>query len=375
MSRRTWLAGVGFSLAVCPKSWGRTGFVEDQQAAAKAGLIVRSRRPLDLETPVADLDGWVTPNDRFFVRSHFGSPAITRAPWKIALEGLLDRPGSLKLDELDRFEGVRIPAVLQCSGNGRAFFKPLIPGVAWERGGVGQADWTGVRLADVLRDAGIQSGAAHVQFLGSDGPPSPKTPAWHRSLPIERALDPSTLLATHMNGEPLPVLHGGPVRLIVPGWGGNHWMKWVRNITVSRQEADSFYMQTAYKMPIRPAGPGAVVPPEELRPVTWLNVKSLITHPLQGSKHSPGSIEIRGVAWTGQGTVDRVEVASGSGDHWSPAELIDAPRAGAWRRWKATLDLRAPGEASLRARATDSTGATQPVITPWNKSGYLWNGI
>ncbi len=220
------------------------------------GLIVRCPRPLDAESAVEVFDRFLTPNDLFFVRSHFGAPAVGLAPWRLDVNGEVNTPLSFGLDQLKDLEHVTLPAVLQCAGNGRAFFDPKIPGVSWERGAVGNAEWTGVRLADLLRRAGMSKEARHVHLMGADAPPSPKTPAYYRSIPIEKALDPSTLIAYAMNGEPLPVLHGGPLRLIVPTWTGNHWLKWVRRITVSPDEAPGFYMQTAYHLPKEPAPRG-----------------------------------------------------------------------------------------------------------------------
>src|SRR5205823_6636960 len=147
------------------------------------GLIVRNRRPLDLETPVTALDPWLTPNDVFFVRSHFGVPAVRPAPGTIAVGGMVERPLDLSPEDLKRFAPATVAAVLQCAGNGRAYFRPRVPGVAWDRGAVGHAEWTGVRLADVLARAGVKAGSAHVQIMGADGPPSPKTPLYLRSIP------------------------------------------------------------------------------------------------------------------------------------------------------------------------------------------------
>jgi DMSO/TMAO reductase YedYZ molybdopterin-dependent catalytic subunit len=338
-------------------------------------LIVRNRSPLDLESPVSALDEWLTPNEQFFVRSHFGAPAVGLAPWELVIDGETDRPARLTLDQLEAYDQVTVPAVLQCSGNGRAFFRPTVPGVPWERGAVGHAEWTGVRLADVLKALGIRAGAAHVHLRGADGPPAPKTPAFFRSVPLDRALDPSTILALKMNGEPLPVLHGGPMRLVVPGWAANHWMKWLRTITVSREEAPGFFMQTGYRIPRTPAPPGAVLKPSDLVPVTAMNVKSLITWPARSEKIRAGQHEVRGVAWTGMGHVVKVEVTTDAASGWKPATLVDPPREGSWRRWRVRWDASKPGQQVLRVRATDSKGETQPEITPWNRSGYLWNGI
>jgi sulfite oxidase len=341
--------------------------------AGEPDLIVRSRRPLDAETPVEVFEHWRTPSRLFFVRSHFGAPAVGLFPWKMEVGGEVGKDLVLTLDDLKGFERVTLPAVLQCSGNGRAFFKPTIPGVAWERGAVGNAEWGGVRLKDVLERAGIKDGAAHVHLLGADGPPNPKTPAFTRSLPLARALDPSTLLATTMNGDPLPVLHGGPLRLVVPGWAGNHWLKWLRRVEVARIEAPGFYMQTGYRIPKVPVPPGSDPRPADLVPVTTLNVKSLIARPNGDSKLPPGRHEVRGVAWTGDGLVKTVEVSIDGGD-WRPATLEGPEHADSWRLWRLAWDAR-PGRHELRSRATDSRGQTQPETSPWNKSGYLWNGI
>jgi sulfite oxidase len=335
-------------------------------------LIVRSTRPLDAETPVEVFTRFLTPNQEFFVRSHFGPPAVGLSPWKLEIEGLVEKPLSFSLEDLGGLEQVTLPAVLQCSGNGRAFFSPTIPGVGWEKGAVGNALWSGVRLADVLNRAGAKTDAAHVQLHGADTPPNPKTPAFFRSIPLTRAMDPSTILATSMNGEPLPLLHGGPIRLVVPTWAGNHWIKWLRKITVAKEEAPGFYMQTGYKIPKVPTPPGVDLKPDQLKSVTTLNVKSLIASPAEGGTLKPGKVEIRGVAWTGEGVVNRLEVSTGA--DWSPATFLNEPSPGTWRTWTFTWDAE-PGRHIIRARATDSTGEVQPESTPWNRSGYLWNAI
>ncbi len=366
----------GLAGAVVPAWLGRgslAAWADDLRA--QGGLLVRSSYPLDAETPVEAFDRFLTPNDRFFVRSHFGPPATTLAPWSLEVDGLVAKPVTLSLADLaSKHENVTIPAVLQCSGNGRAYFQPTIPGVGWDRGAVGNAEWTGVRLADILGAAGIKAGAAHVQLHGADLPPHPKTPAFFRSIPLDRALAANTLVATAMNGEPLPRLHGGPLRLIVPGWAGNHWIKWLRKVTVSTDEAPGFYMQTGYKVPRVPTPPGVDLKPADLVSVTTLNVKSLIARPLADTVLPAGRIEIRGVAWTGDGTVNQVEVATGADQPWQPAQLQGPAVPGTWRTW--TFGWNAmPGKQTLRVRATDTNGQTQPESSPWNKSGYLWNGI
>jgi sulfite oxidase len=377
-SRRGWLRTAAGALAAGGLS-GPWGGLEHRGWAEEGGgdksLIVRSRRPLDLETPVEAFDRFLTPNDRFFVRSHFGAPAVSLAPWRLAIRGLVERPLALGLDDLAGMETVTAPVLLQCSGNGRSHFSPAIPGVGWDRGAVGNAEWTGVRLADLLKRAGLKLDQGHVHLVGADAPPSIKTPPFFRSIPLARALDPGTLVATRMNDEPLPLLHGGPLRLVVPGWAANHWIKWLRAITVAREEAPGFYQQTAYRMPKVPAPPGADLKPSDLVPVTTMPVKSLIARPAVGAPLKAGRNEIRGVAWTGEGHVTRVEVATGPDGPWHTAILLNDDRPGTWRLWHWTWDAPGPGRYQLRARATDSAGQTQPETSPWNRSGYLWNGI
>ena len=359
-------------------------FADWEQAVAEEpgtdpALIVRSRRPIDLETPVSKLDTYLTPNNAFFIRSHFGAPMAGFNLWPIEVAGMVSN--RLQLDEtaLGAFPKVKVTAVLQCSGNGRSFFRPNIPGVPWERGAVGNAEWGGARLADVLARAGIGEGSAHIHFLGADGPPSPKTPLFLRSIPLEKALHPDTILATTMNDEPLPRLHGGPVRLVVPGWAANHWMKWVRSIHVSKDVAPGFYMQTGYRMPKTPSPPDVVLKPSDLKPVTAINVKSLITWPLAGATLRAGLNQVRGVAWTGEGHITHVEVASQTHNEraliWLPATLEGERKPWSWRRWRIEWNSETKGRVVIQARATDSSGQTQPETTPWNKSGYLWNGI
>ncbi len=337
-------------------------------------MIVRTERPLNLESASPSLDSWLTPIDEFFVRSHHGAPAVDLSPWEISVEGLVDRPLKLSLKDLEAVESTTRFGVLQCAGNGRSLYRPRMPGITWERGAVGHAEWAGVQLAQLLKDAGVKPEAAHVHFVGGDVPPNPKTPAFLRSIPLDRAQDPDTLIALRMNGELLPVLHGGPARLVVPGWAANNWSKWVRKIVVSAQEAPGVYMQSGYRMARHPVAPGVNPDPSDLVPVTWMNVKSLITSPSPDAALGLGRHEVRGVAWTGKGHVVKVEVSSDQDPTWRVAELIGEPRQGSWRQFKIAWDAPSRGKYVLRARATDSEGEVQPEVSPWNKSGYLWNG-
>ena len=345
-----------------------------EMAHDRSSLIVRLSRPQDLETPVEYLDSSITPNSVFFVRSHFGPPAIIEEQWKLEIGGLVDSSRSLTLEDLRKFEIVDLPATLQCSGNGRAFFHPSVPGVQWQRGAVGNALWRGVRLRDVVKSISIKSGARHMQMRGYDSAPMPTTPSFTRSIPIERALDPSTLLAFEMNGEPLPVLHGGPLRMVVPGWAGDHWYKWLRRIDFQEHEAEGFYMQTAYRMPRQPVPSKGIASLPEV-PVTVNPVKSLIAHPSEGSVMPPGDHLVSGVAFTGVGHMVNVEVSLDGGRSWDRAELEGKESEGTWQLWRYRWRASTKGPYIVAARATDSSGRVQPQATPWNHGGYLWNGI
>ncbi|MDG3004721.1 sulfite oxidase [Paludisphaera mucosa] len=347
---------------------------DEASAGVDRRMIVRTERPLNLESPSAALDSFLTPVPEFFVRSHHGAPAIGLRPWEVVVEGLVERPLKLSLADLEAMASTTIPAVLQCAGNGRGLFRPRMPGLVWERGAVGHAEWAGVPLAALLERAGVRPEAAHVHFVGGDVPPTPKSPAFIRSIPVARAKAEDTLVALKMNGEPLPVLHGGPARVVVPGWGGDCWTKWIRRIVVAAEEASSFYMKTGYRIPRKPIPPGVAPDPADLVPVEWMNVKSLITWPGAGAALARGPQEVRGVAWTGEGHVVKVEVATVQDPTWREAELLDGPRQGSWRRFKLAWTPPAAGEYVLQARATDSKGEVQPEVSPWNKSGYLWNG-
>lgn len=355
--------------------WGQTSRQEPQ---GNPGLITRVTRPFDAETRVQEFASYLTPNDRFFVRSHFGPPPpeqIHENVWRLHVKGLVDRPLELTLKDLAKFDIISLTAVMQCSGNGRAFHRPRAPGVQWERGAVGNAKWAGVRLRDVFSHAGAQPSARHMQMLGADRPVSTMTPMFLRSIPIEKAMHPDTLLATHMNGEPLSLLHGAPLRLITPGWMGDACVKWLTDLTLQTEEAKGFYMETAYRYPAHPVEPGTAVPPRDMIPVEAMVVKSLIVSPVSGAALNLGPVTVEGVAWTGEGKVVAVEVSVDDGQTWANARLTgdDAPYA--WRQWQFSWTPQQPGAVTILARATDDRGQTQPMASPWNPGGFLWNGV
>lgn len=329
-------------------------------------LIVRSPRPQDFETPLEYLDSYLTPTEVFFVRSHFGPPVIDPEQWRLEFDGLVETPRAMTLSDLKKFPIVSLAGTLQCAGNGRAFYRPPVPGAQWQYGGVGNAEWRGVRLADVLGSMRPLPGAHHVQCIGYDLPPMPTVPAFKRSIPLNRAVADNTLLAFEMNGEPLPVLHGGPLRLVVPGWAGENWTKWLRRITLQEKEASGFFMEAGYRVP---GENGSKVP------AGVLPVKSLIAKPANGRSLAVAPITVAGVAFTGSGSVAEVAVSTDNGATWTRANLEPQKSAGAWQLWHYQWTPSKAGKYVIEARATDSNGSVQPQVTPWNKGGYLWNGI
>ncbi len=339
-------------------------------------LTIRVTRPFDAETPVREFRPFLTPNHRFFVRSHFGPPppdAISEANWTLRVGGLVERSQEFRLKDLRQMEVVTITAVVQCSGNGRAFHRPKVPGVQWERGAVGNAEWTGVRLRDLLAKAGVQASARHVQLQGADRPVVASVPLFIRSIPLEKALHPDTVLAYEMNGRPLPLLHGAPLRVITPGWMADSCMKWLTEITVQAEESKGYYMQTAYRMPAIPVEPGAAASGKSI-PVEAMVVKSLIAAPQEGETVKSGPVTIQGMAWSGEAKVVKVEVSLDEGKTWEPARLVGEDRPYAWRQWQLIWKAKTAGTFTILCRATDARGEQQPAMTPWNPSGFLWNG-
>jgi DMSO/TMAO reductase YedYZ molybdopterin-dependent catalytic subunit len=373
---RTLLQGIGVSLVVNQRLPVAQAAGEEPARSESGPLIARVTRPFDAETPVRDFTSFLTPNHRFFVRSHFGPPApelISEVNWKLQVGGLVTRPQAYTLKELKQLDPVTITAIVQCSGNGRAFHRPKVPGVQWERGAVGNAEWTGVRLRDVLARAGVQEGSHHVQLQGADRPIVASVPLFTRSIPLAKALHPDTILAYEMNGRPLPLLHGAPLRVITPGWMADSCTKWLTEITVQAEEAKGYYMQTAYRVPVKPVEAGTT-PTVPSSPVEAMVVKSLIAAPQEGETVKAGPVTIQGVAWSGEAKVVKVDVSVDDGKTWEPARLLGEDLPYAWRQWQWVWKAGTAGPATILCRATDSRGDMQPATTSWNPSGFLWNG-
>jgi DMSO/TMAO reductase YedYZ molybdopterin-dependent catalytic subunit len=337
-------------------------------------MIVRSFRFVDLETPVEYFKTWLTPVPHFFVRNHMNEPSeLSALDWRLAVGGEVDKPLNLTLAELTKLETHSVVNTLECAGNGRSLHRPQVPGIQWGKGAVSTARFTGPRLRDVLQRAGVKSTGKHVMFRGLDEVPG-KVPPFIRSIPIEKALDSDTLLATHMNGAPLTKQHGFPARALVPGWIGAASCKWLTEIKVLEAEFVGNFMSPAYRFPNQPGKPGEPIKPEDTHPLTALSVKSAISAPSDGSSLKAGTLRVHGAAWAGEADVVKVEVSTDGGASWSAAKLGHEQAHYAWRLW--SLEWKAkPGDYTIQSRATDSQGRTQPATAVWNPSGYLYNAV
>ena len=349
------------------------GFLSRHAAGdeSTAGLIINSARPKDYEMSLEGFKDWITPEAHFYVRNHHYSPEVKLADWSLKIDGLVNSPSTLSLDDLKKLPRATQVAVAECAGNGRAFYQPHIPGMQWKYGGVANGRWTGVRLVDVLKKAGVKDSATGILFDGEDVPIG-KMPKFQRTITAKKALDPDTILAFELNGKPIPMEHGFPLRLVVPGWAGDSWVKWVKHIEVLDHEFEGFWMKTAYRHPTKPVPPGTAVPPEQMVPVTDLAVKSVIATPV-GSWVAPGRVKISGAAWSNGSPITGVDVSTDGGKSWRAAKLGRDQAKYAWRLWEVDWRPAAEGNFTIVARAKDAAGNVQPMEQQWNPSGYLWN--
>ena len=338
---------------------------------AEPHLLQMNGYPLDAETPLELLGDYLTPNSLFFVRSHWIPRMPDRKTWKLTVDGAVAHPLQLTLADLKKMPRAEATCVLQCAGNGRGLQNPPMPGVQWKYGAVGNARWSGVRLRDVLARAGVAASAKHVHLFGSDDPPG-KVPPFHRSIELEKAMS-DCILAFEMNGAPLPKEHGAPMRLVVPGWAGDHWMKWLVKMSLSDKPQTGFYMDTAYRWPNKPGAPGVAFKPEEMSPLTEMAVKSNITHAPHAARVGQ-TYDIRGFAFSGAPDIARVDISTDHGATWKRATLDTRHSPHAWRLWSYRWTPKRASRATIVARATDVRGAVQPQTTIWNQSGYLYNG-
>ena len=346
------------------------------------GLVVLGERPLVAETPEHLLDDDTTPIAKFFIRNNGQIPDEAKAPdaWKLTVDGEVDNKLELTLGELkQRFKPVSYRMVLECGGNGRSFFTPQASGNQWTNGGAGSAEWTGVPLSDLLKAAGLKASAVYTAHYGADlhlsGDAS--KPTLSRGVPIKKAMDQHSLIVFAMNGQPLPTIHGGPLRLVIPGWPGSASHKWLSRIWIRDKEHDGPGMTgTSYRVAIKPIVPGAKSDSSNFKILESMPVRSIITSPSNGTKLAAGTrqVALRGASWAGDLEVGRVDLSTDFGATWHAAQLAKGKNRYDWQRWTATLKLPSDGYYEVWARATDSQGMMQPHIAgTWNPSGYGGN--
>lgn len=342
-------------------------------------------RPLVAETPEALLDDDTTPIAKFFVRNNGQIPdeATNADGWQLKIEGEVDKPLTLTVAELKaRFPVHTFRMVLECGGNGRSFYQPAARGNQWQNGGAGCAEWTGVRLADVLRAAGLKPGAKFTGHFGADPHLSGDTTkdAISRGMPIDKALEPHSLIVWAMNGQPLPHIHGGPLRLIIPGWPASLSSKWLNRVLVRSTPHDGQGMGgTSYRVPTVPIVPGSNVDGKtNFTDMTSMPLRSIITAPANGTRIAAGArrLDLRGAAWAGDHEVSKVEVSFDAGQRWHAMTMAALRNRYDWVRWSGSVELPTAGYFELWVRATDSRGISQPhVATNWNPQGYGANPL
>ncbi|MGC2035849.1 MAG: sulfite oxidase [Thermoplasmata archaeon] len=330
------------------------------------------------ESALSDLEHAITPTDRFFVRSHFPVPRIDSANWVLSIEGEVEHPSAIRYAELTAMPQKEITSVLECAGNSRRFARPRTEGVPWGNGAVGNARWKGVPLADLLRSAQVRTGATEVLLEGADRGNEPGVPGevnFQMSIPIRTALHPDTLLAVEMNGQPLTPSHGFPVRVLVPDWYGMASVKWLTRLEVLDRPFEGYFRKRAYAFIYE--GEGLETPKP---PVTFLLVKSLITSPSAGRHHIPEPLLVGGVAWSGSGAIQRVEVSVGppgptDDPLWLDAKLYPGGSAHDWTHWELAFPVDRPGFYLIRSRAIDVQGHVQPNEPRWNYRGVGMNPV
>lgn len=351
----------------------------------KAALIVLGDRPLVAETPETMLDDAVTPVDKFFIRNNGQIPeAFAGDPkgWKIRIEGEVNTPLEITLGELEqRFPLVTLQLQMECGGNGRAQFQPQTRGNQWGNGAISNAEWTGVRLRDLLAAAGLKSGATHTGHFGADPHLSgdPNRAAISRGMPIAKAMDENTLIAIRLNGQPIPNIHGAPVRLLVPGWPGSLSQKWLTRILVRASPHDGAGMGgTSYRLPVRPIVPGSENNGRDFADMQSMPVRSVLTNLAHGARLAAGTreIDLRGAAWAGDDTVRAVDISVDFGATWRPMQVAAPANRYAWQRWAGKAALPSDGYFEVWYRATDDKGRMQPHLPAnWNPQGYGANAI
>jgi DMSO/TMAO reductase YedYZ molybdopterin-dependent catalytic subunit len=347
----------------------------------KGSMVLQRTRPPLLETPFEVFDqGIFTPNDRFYVRWHLANipTVVDPATFRLKIHGHVGQPMSLTLDDLVRkFKPIEIAAVNQCSGNSRGFFTPRVAGGQWANGAMGNALWRGVSLKALLDRAGVKTGALQVRFNGLDTGILPQTPDFMKSLDVDHSLDGEVMVAYAMNGKPLPLLNGYPLRLVVPGWYATYWVKMLDDIEVLDKPDDNFWMSRAYLIPDTPRAD--VSPGQQgvkLIPINRMPPRSFFTNVRDGARFKVGETRIvRGIAFGGDTGLAKVLFSADAGRHWLEARLGRDHGRYSFRQWSVDFRLSSTDPQTLMIKAFNTAGASQPDRANWNGSGFMRNVI
>jgi DMSO/TMAO reductase YedYZ molybdopterin-dependent catalytic subunit len=329
-----------------------------------------TERPINAETPLNSLSNAHTPTNLFYIRNHFDIPELDSKQYQIKINGSVTDPLELTLKQLNEFPEKSLTVVMECAGNGRSSMRPAIKGTAWNLGAISQAQFAGTPLHYVLEAANLTKDSKEIRFTGADHGllRTGETGNYIRSLPLEIALHPDTILAWEMNGETLSSQHGFPLRLVVPGWYGMASVKWLREITALTRSFNGFFQSQEYVY----IGEQGI--PDQT-PVTYMRVRSLIIEPEDSSGLKKGEIRLSGIAWSGDGAVVKVELSFDGGDSWKETTLQESSSTYEVTRWEYDWQPKSAGRYKIISRATDSSGNTQPLKSLWNKGGYGNNAV
>ncbi|MEH7013890.1 sulfite oxidase [Neobacillus niacini] len=338
----------------------------------KPYLVTRNLQPENQETPIQFIENDIIHNHIFYRRNHFSYPKLTYSNYFLPINGLVTKPLLLSMQTILQLPSKTVEVVLECSGNNRSLFEPKVFGEQWEKGAISQGIWKGVPLRTLLEFSGITDGAKEVVVEGYDlgkRTDLDKVISYARSLPLEKALHPDTIIAYEYNNQPIPFKHGYPLRLIVPQWYGMASVKWIKQIYVIGSHFTGPYQNIDYMY----------FPNQEndecAYPVTTMKVNSTIQKPLDMARLNTGKHVIKGIAWTGKGPITKVEISTDSGHTWSNAKLVDSNSSYKWISWSFEWTAEEKGIYTIMAKGTDSHGQTQPMKPFWNRNGYGYNAI
>lgn len=344
-------------------------------------MVVLGDRPWNIEAQAHLLDDAITPASKMFVRNNGHEPkGIDEATWTMQIDGeSASQVKTFTLKDLkERFTKHTYQLTLECAGNGRSEFYPPTEGNQWTVGGVSCARWAGVRVRDLLQEVGVKSDAVYLGYYGADRHLSgdEQKVVISRGIPIAKALQDETLIAYEMNGAPIPIAHGFPLRLVAGGWPASVSGKWLKRLSIRNKVHDGAKMEgQSYRMPCKPVAPGSEVANEDMCIIESMPVKSLVTFPKTGAILAKNkTLQIRGHAWAGELEVSQVQISIDFGSTWQNAQLDKPANRLAWQRWNVYVRFPQPGYYEVWAKATDSRGSSQPMLVPgWNPKGYLNN--